>query len=154
MYGMPIQDKLRASNVKRWHIVTTSRPQSMAEHSFNVAHIGVELCEALGFPEWRERVAVLALYHDLEEIYKGDIPTPAKGEKKWDSALTPHSVMKMADLIETYVFALEFAVGRHGDKAREYMFALYMDMLSVYATWVQEAVMGVVDQITQGEYRI
>ena len=47
MGELSIKDLLRAGHVKRWQIVRTVRDQTLAEHSFNVAMISIELAEIL-----------------------------------------------------------------------------------------------------------
>jgi 5'-deoxynucleotidase len=67
------------SFVKRWSIVRTIRSQSVAEHTFFVAMYANDICAALGVDE-SIHLAVLqkALWHDVDEIFTGDIPGPAK----------------------------------------------------------------------------
>lgn len=98
--------QLRLANVPRWTIISMSKQQSVAEHSFNVALItryilskdpSVELADI--------RIKVIdALYHDEEEVYSGDIPTPYK-EKDY---IKEPDVIKLADLIDAYRFAAQY----------------------------------------------
>lgn len=67
------------STVKRWSIVRTIGDQSVAEHSFNTAMYANDLCLLIGMtPEEHLAVLKYAMWHDMEEIYTGDIPGPAK----------------------------------------------------------------------------
>lgn len=76
---LTLYDFLRASHVKRWHIVNTANTQTIAEHSYLVAVIAMHLCAAYGGEEAEvHQTAVWALFHDAVEIRTGDIPTPAK----------------------------------------------------------------------------
>lgn len=65
--------------LQRWGIVRTIRPQSVAEHTFLVAHYANDICVLMNFPE-RLHLAVLqyALWHDVDEIFTGDQPGPNK----------------------------------------------------------------------------
>lgn len=84
---MKITDIQRAAWVKRWGIVRTMREQNIAEHSFMVAMIAEEICNRIGW-EFNEGGAMhgmrgyevlrWALWHDLAEVFTGDIPTPMK----------------------------------------------------------------------------
>lgn len=81
MGELSIKDLLRAGHVHRWQIVRTVRDQTLAEHSFNVAMISIELAELLiDDLSDAERYIILnwALRHDTPEIYLGDIATPIK----------------------------------------------------------------------------
>lgn len=124
---------MRASTVKRWHIVNTSRTQSLAEHSFNVCFIARALCRHMGIND--ENVMKAALEHDLDEVVLGDLPTPFKKEMakrgvKVDMAkmncapereLNPmeRDVLKMADYIDAIHFLTENGVGQHANEVRE-----------------------------------
>lgn len=97
--------ELRLSLIKRWGIIKMSREQSVAEHSYNVAVITRKLCELFGCGGIFEGrvyndLVVEAIFHDCGEIFTGDIPSVAKEP-------TPchcHPVVKLADLIESFVF--------------------------------------------------
>lgn len=98
--------ELRLSFVPRWCIVKTTRTQSVAEHSFNVAVIAEKLCRIMKVGDEATGVVVRkALLHDRYEVYTGDIPSPAKHQEEedvnhWSNSL----VVKLADLIEAYIF--------------------------------------------------
>ena len=46
---MKLNDMMRAQHVKRFHIVNTTKSQSVAEHSFNVALIARAIAIKMGF---------------------------------------------------------------------------------------------------------
>lgn len=65
--------------VPRWVIARTIRTQSVAEHSFFVAVYTAQLCELLELSkEETLNSVILALTHDWEECFTGDIPGPVK----------------------------------------------------------------------------
>lgn len=124
---------LRLRDVKRFHIVNTSRQQTVAEHSFVVAVIALDLFNHIvGIDPHNEDNSVAAafgvlagaLYHDHEESETGDIPSPIKGAPHTPHFFLPYGVGKyqhlhpeyarfveMADKIEAAVWAHEHVVG-------------------------------------------
>ena len=83
MTPLRFYDFMRAGHVKRWHIVNTVREQTVAEHSFLVAIIALELNVKLGAiygGDLANRLLLSALFADASEIRTGDYPTPAKRE--------------------------------------------------------------------------
>lgn len=72
----------RMKFINRWGLMRNTHPENIQEHSLQVAVIAHALavirntyfCGALN----TERVAVLAMYHDSNEIITGDMPTPIK----------------------------------------------------------------------------
>ena len=76
---MKLDELLMCQGIQRWHIVDTSRTQSVAEHSFNVAMIVCKFMEKMGCKN--EDIAqnmVMALAHDADEVHEGDVPAIAK----------------------------------------------------------------------------
>jgi 5'-deoxynucleotidase YfbR-like HD superfamily hydrolase len=74
---LTLATKLRMSHVKRWHMVSTVHPQSVAEHSYRVYLIASEMAQAMQV-DYLELVEQWALWHDIPEVVLGDIPTPTK----------------------------------------------------------------------------
>lgn len=68
------------SFVPRWTIIRTLRQQSVAEHSYYVALYTDMLWDLIGGIDGstKEEALVLALYHDMEEVFMGDTPGPSK----------------------------------------------------------------------------
>ena len=139
---MKINDILRASGVTRWHIVRTVRPQSLAEHTFDVTMIARAIAKIAGYDD--AEIIKAALLHDLDEIVMGDIPTPTKErarENGWelndlyksitgreitqDEALVVHLADKMADLHWLWLHAL----GPHSNGVYEKMAEAYNEMV-------------------------
>jgi 5'-deoxynucleotidase YfbR-like HD superfamily hydrolase len=131
---MKINDILRASGVTRWHIVRTVRPQSLAEHTFDVVMIARAIAKIAGYNDYE--IIKAALLHDLDEIVTGDIPTPTKNRARdngWnlnelyqsitgrelssDESLIVKLADKMADLHWLWLHAL----GPHSNRVYEIM---------------------------------
>ncbi len=75
-----IEAVMRFHAVKRWHMIDTTRQQTLAEHSANVALLAYYLaitCPQMYFGA-AEGVAAKALIHDLAESFTGDIPSHTK----------------------------------------------------------------------------
>jgi hypothetical protein len=126
---LAVRDQVRASSVQRWHLVDTTKPQNVADHSFNVAMIGMQLCRLIGKPEWVPHVAVAALEHDLHEVIDGDMPSSAKEPKPWPISLAINSVVKAADVLECYFFISEYGTGSHAKAVVRWYEAKFKEML-------------------------
>ena len=70
----------RMKYINRWGLMRNTRPETLSEHSLEVAF----LAHALGVLRNKrfsgsvnpERLALLSLFHDVPEIITGDLPTP------------------------------------------------------------------------------
>ena len=107
------RDLLNLSYVKRWVIAPLHREQSVAEHSFRVAvlvrGLAYHLCRLSDPPTILfdvYRAILLAIDHDADECFTGDIPGTHKDTTKpWaDPGLMLYweIAVKVADAIETY----------------------------------------------------
>ncbi len=72
----------RQKYIKRWGLMRNTLPENLSEHAMEtsvLAHalalIGNEYFEKNYNPD---RIATLALFHDVPEVYTGDLPTPVK----------------------------------------------------------------------------
>lgn len=66
------------SFVPRWGIVRTINTQSVAEHSYYVALYTADICHVLGLQYLMAEAVTYALWHDVAELFTGDIPGPVK----------------------------------------------------------------------------
>lgn len=87
MSQITLYDLLRIGHIKRWHNVNTSRDQTVAEHSYVVAIIALDLFQSVvgidpdngdGSMNTASDIMLAAIFHDSTEVIIGDIPTPAK----------------------------------------------------------------------------
>lgn len=117
----------RLSVVPRWVVLPTLRRQSVAEHSFHVAHIALwlaarhrDLCNG----GMDGAILFYALIHDETEAITGDIPSPAgkkdgavpgksaayeklNGHGDHDAPEEIKKILKLADILEAYWFICE-----------------------------------------------
>lgn len=138
---LSLYDFLRIGHIKRWHNVNTIREQTVAEHSYLVTIIALDLFFTIVEPEIHDvsltNLLIGALFHDAPEAASGDTPTPAKrllrqisGDPllfdKVDSFLLPttpyiggqigphiEKFIKMADAIEGCHWISENGAGTH-----------------------------------------
>ncbi len=72
----------RMKYIDRWALMRNSRPESLSEHSLEVATIAHALATIGNVRYGRSldanRAAIVGLYHDASEIITGDMPTPVK----------------------------------------------------------------------------
>lgn len=76
----------RIKYIHRWGLMKNTRNENLSEHSLEVAMVA----HALGVINNKrfdgsinpERLAVLAMFHDVSEIITGDLPTPVKYDNR------------------------------------------------------------------------
>lgn len=68
------------AHVNRWGILRRNRNQNICEHMYYVAIYSVQIADTLGLDLDRASLMKLALTHDVDELWTGDIPAPAKHE--------------------------------------------------------------------------
>jgi 5'-deoxynucleotidase len=83
-----------AGYVRRYHTVQTIGHQTVAEHSFNVAMILLDLTNGKAHAD----LLKAALYHDLPEVFTGDIPATAK----WASPTLVNSLKLLEDVFDEH----------------------------------------------------
>lgn len=75
-----IETVMRLHSVKRWHMIDTTRQQTLAEHSANVALLAMMIATTSPIFHFATGaiIATYALMHDIPEAFTGDIPTHTK----------------------------------------------------------------------------
>lgn len=72
----------RMKYINRWALMRNTAPESLSQHSLEVAAFAHALAlignRRLGKNYNADRAALLGIYHDLPEIITGDMPTPVK----------------------------------------------------------------------------
>lgn len=149
---------MRASHIKRWHIVQTANPQNLAEHAYNVSVIGMALYKRIVGEYVPASFIAELLFHDAAEIRYGDIPTPGKAFLRGlakdlgpdlfelaDDLLVPSipyvnpdakideveaGICKLADLIEAAWWIRENGVGHHALVVADKCWAAVVDKVA------------------------
>ncbi len=148
---MNVHEKLRLCDISRWGMVNISRPQSVAEHSFNVVVITEEICKRfqLGYTETVEAILV-AVRHDFMEVLTGDVASPTKmrmmnwpefergcdadqyDQCKSGSPLS-RAIVKCADYIEAAYYLKLYGVGQNADKVAGRVTQKFEGALKLYS---------------------
>jgi len=107
----PLNIVIRAQDLKRWHTVNTIRPQTLADHHWAVLVIALDILDQTGiggdYPTKLELVE-RCIYHDVDEVYKGDTPAPRKDSDNAGAGFCPPfkdeiwAILKVADAMEAY----------------------------------------------------
>jgi hypothetical protein len=131
-----VETVMRMHSVKRWHMIDTTRQQTLAEHSANVAMLIMLIASTapmftFGNPAM---LAAAALVHDIPECFTGDIPTLTKrslqGLESLEDKVTPAvfkmelagdsaALLKMCDLADGIRFIRLHGVDATARHARE-----------------------------------
>lgn len=135
---MKINDLLALQHVPRWSIVPHVGTQTVADHTFGMMVIAIELATRLEM-ELSNSCLVYALLHDGPESRSGDIPSGAKrkiedaidmsggavdrlfddgelGDFEVNMTVNELAVVRLADKIEGYLFIQKWGVGIHARK--------------------------------------
>lgn len=146
-------DLLALADVKRWGVIKTLRPQSVAEHSFSVAVLSMELAERLfdGKVDYDDGMYLLwwALIHDAPETLTGDVDGKFKrdnpdfrmalieAENKafpWYAIMARYTIperikwiVKVADKVETLAFIRVWGRGPRADDVYHELLKILFD---------------------------
>lgn len=148
----------RLRHVKRWGIVHTATTQSVAEHAGLVAIYVTRILALADLrvdPDTRALMLEWALWHDMPEVYTGDIPTPFKhslGKSAIHKAENmvcpehadllrrvlahPHSktilaVVKLADIVEAVLYLQTDGLGAQAAAVKSELQNLMVDAAQV-----------------------
>jgi len=98
-----VETVMRLHAVKRWHMIDTTRIQTLGEHTANVALAAYAIAATAPgmFFGPASIPAVCGLFHDLGEVFTGDIPSHTKqhleGIDSLESKVLPHIFVRTFD---------------------------------------------------------
>lgn len=144
LYEDELSKLFTLSHVPRWAIVDKHRTQSVGEHTFRVTAIVLMLVREFdkrGLYVSKSKALELAIVHDIDEAWSGDLPTPFKRLKNLqESTFKPDTneafLVKLADLIEATIF-----LDRYGVNAKHISGKIYEEVIEMVrgrfgADWV------------------
>lgn len=159
-----IEAVMRFGSVKRWHMLDTTKTQTLAEHSGNVAllaHLIAYNAPGMFFGPSLE-AAMFGLLHDVSEVFTGDIPTPTKrhlvGLKAIEDKVLPYTfrwqasddikmMVKICDLADGIRFIRLHGVGVTGRHATEGLIEQFDILVADAITkWPPEVLSHVVEK--------
>ncbi|MCH4167012.1 MAG: 5'-deoxynucleotidase [Megasphaera sp.] len=140
----------RMKFIRRWGLMRNTQEENIQEHTLQTAAIAYHLCVLSntyygGHTDPKE-AAVLAMYHDVPEIYTGDMPTPVKYFSE-DMRRTYGQVEKLAQerLLKLLPAELQEAYRPlicEAEKNPLWPYVKAADTLSAYVKCVQEMAAG------------
>lgn len=140
----------RMKLVERWGLMRSVHRENLMEHSCEVAQLGQALA-IIGNEKFNksidvDKVATLALYHDVAEVVSGDLPTPIKYYN--DSIKTTYKnienkiIDKMLEKVPEFS-SKEYQLYLKPDTStEEYKIMKIADILSSYVKCVEETSSG------------
>ena len=147
----------RMKHIKRWGIMHSIIPDYLSTHSLEVGFIAHALAlignEQFGREYDANAITVKAIYHDVPEIFTGDIPTPVKyyseETKKAYDAVESASLCKLTDMLpeelrSDYGFLFEY-------NPEEKLLIKAADRISAYIKCLEENNYGNREFLIAGE---
>lgn len=134
----------RMKHIKRWGIMHSLIPDYLSSHSVEVAFLAHSLA-IIGNKYFDkkydcDRIAVKAMYHDVPEIFTGDIPTPVKyfsvETKTAYTAVEEASIDKLMGMLPSE-FREEY-IALFNNSAEEHVLIKAADRLSAYIKCLEE----------------
>lgn len=137
----------RMKYIERWALMRNSNAENISEHSLEVAMLAHGLAiisnEKCGNDVNPERIALMGLYHDANEIITGDMPTPVKyfdddikdAYKRVEYVASKTMIRKLPDYMQEYYKPLFF---QEEGSEKEWKIVKAADKLSAYIKCLEE----------------
>lgn len=136
--------------INRWGLMRNTQPENIQEHSLQVAMIAHALAviknRYFGGSMDENRIAVLGIYHDANEIITGDMPTPIKyfnpkiSEAYKDIELI--SKNKLLSMLPAELKGDYASILLHDEKDENYKLVKAADRISAYVKCLEEVKAG------------
>lgn len=140
----------RLKLIRRWGLMRNTVPENDMEHSLQTAFIAHGLA-VLGNERFErdyqpERVAMLAMYHDVSEVITGDLPTPVKYKNPSIQGayteLEAHARDQLLDMLPEDLKPYFAAYVKPDETRPEWMLVKAADRISAYLKCIEEEKMG------------
>ncbi len=109
----------RLRYIERWSLMRNVMKENVAEHSFHVSVLTHCLCSIANIIFNKEvnteRAVTLSLFHDVTEVFTGDIPTPVKHHNR--------------DILKNFRDIEELAAEKLTNQAPEELREVYRDVI-------------------------
>lgn len=138
----------RTKYINRWGLMRNTEGENLMEHSFLTATIAHALAEIsnnyFGNTLDSDKIATKALFHDVSEIFTGDMPTPVKylnrqltdDYKQVERLATQKLVSQLPQKLRpTYTEIFD-------ETTPEHVFVKYADKISAYLKCIKEIAYG------------
>lgn len=140
----------RMKYIKRWQLMRSVREENIMEHSQQVATIAHALAEIgntyFGKKYDSNKIAVVALFHEVGEVITGDLPTPIKYyNSEINSAykeLEHKASKKIIGALPEEMRGAYSEIILHDKTSDEYIIMKWADKLSAYIKCVEEIASG------------
>lgn len=140
----------RMKLVERWGLMRSVHRENLMEHSCEVAQLGQALAiianEKFNKKIDVDKVATLALYHDVPEVVSGDLPTPIKhyneSIKNSYKDIENKIINKMLETVPEFSAKQYKEYLKPDENTEEYKIMKIADTLSAYVKCVEETASG------------
>ena len=138
----------RMKHIKRWGIMHSIIPDYLSTHSLEVGFLAHSLAiignKYFGKNYNCDRITVKAMYHDVPEIFTGDIPTPvkyySKDTKEAYNAVENASLNKLTEMLPDDLKGEYSSLFEYSDE--EKMLIKAADRISAYIKCLEEESYG------------
>jgi len=141
----------RMKFIQRWGLMRNTRTENIQEHSLQVAMVAHALAvmsnTRFGGRVDPERTALLAVFHDAEEVITGDLPTPIKyfnpRVKEAIDSLESVAKQRLSDMLpDDLRAAYEPLLFERDDDAVHWRLVKLADKICAYLKCLEEAKAG------------
>lgn len=137
----------RMKFIRRWGLMRNTQEENIQEHTLQTAMIAYHLCVmhntySVDEPVNASFAAVLAMYHDVSEVYTGDLPTPVKyfspDMRKTYGIVETLAQKRILESLPAELQGIYEPLIVDGETQREWPFVKAADTISAYLKCQQE----------------